>query len=204
MNTNEQKKYLVVDLDNSLLKIDLFKEVFGKSLLTQPLAFIKTLLLLFKSKALAKTYISNIEYKSLILLLLFFSLTAKSNFIHVLFDLPQAYKHNLEVLDRYEFIVNQEQKRESIVYMEPYQYRPTIPLGGVPQMLNTNTKHPWNRPLANFFNVDSIKVSKDLHWLYGPHPYYGYSQHPYPVRILHHNLYRLHYFLVAPFKLIFG
>tara|TARA_A100001011_G_scaffold400685_1_gene517568 strand:- start:2471 stop:4060 length:1590 start_codon:yes stop_codon:yes gene_type:complete len=145
-----------------------------------------------------------IEYKSLILLLLFFSLTAKSNFIHVLFDLPQAYKHNLEVLDRYEFIVNQEQKRESIVYMEPYQYRPTIPLGGVPQMLNTNTKHPWNRPLANFFNVDSIKVSKDLHWLYGPHPYYGYSQHPYPVRILHHNLYRLHYFLVAPFKLIFG
>ncbi|MAH99258.1 MAG: hypothetical protein CMA12_07985 [Euryarchaeota archaeon] len=59
MNTNGQKKYLVVDLDNSLLKIDLFKEVFGKSLLTQPLAFIKTLLLLFKSKALAKTYISN-------------------------------------------------------------------------------------------------------------------------------------------------
>ncbi len=68
MITNKQKKYLVVDLDNSLLKIDLFKEVLGKSFLTKPLAFIKTLLLLFRSKALAKTYISkNVKIDSSIL-----------------------------------------------------------------------------------------------------------------------------------------
>ena len=51
-------KTLVIDLDNSLLKIDLFKETLGKSLLKQPWVFLKTVLLAFKSRAAAKTFIT--------------------------------------------------------------------------------------------------------------------------------------------------
>ena len=61
-------KYLVVDLDKSLLKIDLFKEALGKSLLKQPLVFCKTVFMALTSRAKAKIYISkkyNIELKTL-------------------------------------------------------------------------------------------------------------------------------------------
>ena len=51
-------KVLVIDLDNSLLKIDLLKEALGKSLLYKPWIFIKTVLIAFKNKASAKTFIS--------------------------------------------------------------------------------------------------------------------------------------------------
>ena len=49
---------LVIDLDNSLLNIDLFKETLGKSLLKQPWIFFKTVALSLSNKAKAKTFIS--------------------------------------------------------------------------------------------------------------------------------------------------
>ena len=61
-------KYLVVDLDNSLLKIDLFKDVLGKSLLKRPWVFCKTVILAITNKARAKTYLSkkfDIEFPTL-------------------------------------------------------------------------------------------------------------------------------------------
>jgi len=60
--------YLIVDLDNSLLKIDLFKDALGRSLLQQPLVFLKTVALALKNRAKAKIYISkqiNIELPTL-------------------------------------------------------------------------------------------------------------------------------------------
>ena len=53
-----KKSYLIVDLDNSLLRIDLFKEIFFRSILFNPVIFFKTLSLLFKNKATAKIFIS--------------------------------------------------------------------------------------------------------------------------------------------------
>ena len=53
-----KKKVLVIDLDNSLLKIDLFKETLGKSLLHQPWVFLKTVLFAFRNRAFAKIFIS--------------------------------------------------------------------------------------------------------------------------------------------------
>lgn len=49
---------LVVDLDNSLLKVDLFKEALCKSLYQKPWIFIKTVFLAMSNRAKAKTYIS--------------------------------------------------------------------------------------------------------------------------------------------------
>lgn len=67
-NSLKSPKYLVVDLDNSLLKIDLFKDALGKSLLQQPWVFCKTAFLAIISRAKAKIYISkkyNIELHTL-------------------------------------------------------------------------------------------------------------------------------------------
>jgi len=67
-NSLKSPKYLVVDLDNSLLKIDLFKDALGKSLLQQPWVFCKTVFLAITSRAKAKIYISkkyNIELHTL-------------------------------------------------------------------------------------------------------------------------------------------
>jgi len=50
--------YLVVDLDNSLLKIDLFKETLGKSILKQPWVFLRTVKLALGNRAKAKKFIS--------------------------------------------------------------------------------------------------------------------------------------------------
>ena len=47
-------KILVVDLDNSLLKIDLFLEGLIKSLFSQPTVFFKSIFMALKSKATAK------------------------------------------------------------------------------------------------------------------------------------------------------
>jgi 4-hydroxybenzoate polyprenyltransferase len=61
---NQDKMYLLVDLDNSLLKIDLFKETLGKSILKQPWVFLRTVKLALGNRAKAKIYISkkyNIE-----------------------------------------------------------------------------------------------------------------------------------------------
>ena len=52
------KKTLIVDLDNSLLKIDLFKEVLLKSLFRTPQLFFKSIFLAINSKAKAKSYIA--------------------------------------------------------------------------------------------------------------------------------------------------
>jgi 4-hydroxybenzoate polyprenyltransferase len=51
-----KRKILVIDLDESLLKIDLFKEALSKSLLKQPWLFFKTLAI--GNRAKAKTFIS--------------------------------------------------------------------------------------------------------------------------------------------------
>ena len=51
-------KYLIIDLDCSLLKIDLFKETLGKSLLLKPWVFFKTCFLAWSNRPLAKKYIS--------------------------------------------------------------------------------------------------------------------------------------------------
>ena len=56
MNDN----YLIVDLDNSLLKIDLFQESLGTSLFKQPWVFLKTVMLALKNRAEAKMFISKI------------------------------------------------------------------------------------------------------------------------------------------------
>ena len=59
---------LVVDLDGSLLKIDLFKESLGKSFLRKPGVFLKTVALAFKNRSEAKNYIAKIfkiEYSTL-------------------------------------------------------------------------------------------------------------------------------------------
>tara|TARA_B100001175_G_C19023328_1_gene409130 strand:+ start:149 stop:493 length:345 start_codon:yes stop_codon:yes gene_type:complete len=55
----KNNKNLIVDLDFSLLKIDLFKELLFKSMLKRPIIFLKTIALVFKSKAKAKLFISN-------------------------------------------------------------------------------------------------------------------------------------------------
>ena len=56
------KKHLVVDLDRSLLKIDLFEEILAGSLINNPLVFIKTIMLAINYKARAKSFIAkNIE-----------------------------------------------------------------------------------------------------------------------------------------------
>lgn len=52
-------KYLVVDLDNTLLKIDLFKEELGKVILKNPIKSIKIFFTLFSSKVKAKNIIAN-------------------------------------------------------------------------------------------------------------------------------------------------
>jgi len=55
------KKYknnLVVDLDQSLLKIDLFKEVLAVSLINNPRVFFKTILLAIYNKAKAKDFLA--------------------------------------------------------------------------------------------------------------------------------------------------
>ena len=55
------KKYknnLVVDLDQSLLKIDLFKEILARSLINNPRVFFKTILFAIYNKAKAKDFIS--------------------------------------------------------------------------------------------------------------------------------------------------
>ena len=51
-------KYLVVDLDRSLLKIDLFEEILARSLINNPLVFIKTIMLAINNKARAKSFIA--------------------------------------------------------------------------------------------------------------------------------------------------
>jgi len=59
---------LVVDLDDSLLKIDLFKERLLHSILKHPKTFFKTIFLVLKSKSIAKIFISNkckLDIKSL-------------------------------------------------------------------------------------------------------------------------------------------
>jgi len=56
------KNKLIIDLDNSLIKIDLFKEVLCKTLIKQPWIFLKTVLFAFRSKAKAKAFISK-EHK---------------------------------------------------------------------------------------------------------------------------------------------
>jgi len=59
---------LVVDLDGSLLKVDLFKESLGKSFLRKPRVFLKTVALAFKSRSEAKNFIAKIfriEYSTL-------------------------------------------------------------------------------------------------------------------------------------------
>jgi hypothetical protein len=55
-------KYLIIDLDCSLLKIDLFMEQLSKSLLKQPWIFFKTVSLALSNKAKPKTFISK-EHK---------------------------------------------------------------------------------------------------------------------------------------------
>jgi len=59
MKTN----FLVIDLDNSLIKTDLFKEALCILLITKPWVFIKTLLIAIKSKAKAKSFVLK-EYKT--------------------------------------------------------------------------------------------------------------------------------------------
>ena len=49
---------MVVDLDQSLLKIDLFKEILARSLINNPRVFFKTILLAIYNKAKAKTFIA--------------------------------------------------------------------------------------------------------------------------------------------------
>ena len=49
---------MVVDLDESLLKIDLFMEVLAKSLINNPWVFFKTILLVIYNKAKAKNFIA--------------------------------------------------------------------------------------------------------------------------------------------------
>ena len=56
------EKFLIVDLDKSLLKIDLFKELLGKSLLNKPWLFCKTAFMAITSRAKAKIFISK-EFK---------------------------------------------------------------------------------------------------------------------------------------------
>ena len=51
-------KYLIVDLDQSLCRIDISKEIFFKFFFASPLIFFKTLILLIKSKSEAKYFIS--------------------------------------------------------------------------------------------------------------------------------------------------
>jgi 4-hydroxybenzoate polyprenyltransferase and related prenyltransferases len=51
-------KSLVVDLDNSLIKIDLFVEKLLKSIFINPFKFLTAIKLLFKNKAAAKDYIA--------------------------------------------------------------------------------------------------------------------------------------------------
>ena len=59
------KNILVVDLDNSLLKIDLFLEGLIKSLFSQPTVFFKSIFMALKSKATAKSYIAkNIDIET--------------------------------------------------------------------------------------------------------------------------------------------
>ena len=52
--------YLIVDLDNSCLKIDLFKEKLCKSLIKNPSIFFKTVFLAMTNRAKAKTFISKV------------------------------------------------------------------------------------------------------------------------------------------------
>ena len=59
---------LVIDLDKSLLKIDLFKDTLGKSLLTRPWVFFTSVFIAIKNRAKSKTFIAsntNIEWYSL-------------------------------------------------------------------------------------------------------------------------------------------
>ena len=48
----------MVDLDQSLLKIDLFKEGLAVSLINNPRVFFKTILLAINNKAVAKNFIA--------------------------------------------------------------------------------------------------------------------------------------------------
>ena len=57
-NTNHNKKYLVVDLDNTLIKIDLFKENLIRQLFINPLNFFKAIFLLFNNISRSKEYIA--------------------------------------------------------------------------------------------------------------------------------------------------
>ena len=84
------KKYktnLVVDLDQSLLKIDLFKEVLVISLISNPRVFFKTIILAIYNKAKAKTFIAkNTKLNNQILTIPFETFVIK----------PQPYLEKLE------------------------------------------------------------------------------------------------------------
>ena len=54
----KHKNNLVVDLDQSLIKIDLFMEVLARSLINNPRVFFKTILLAIYNKARAKDFIA--------------------------------------------------------------------------------------------------------------------------------------------------
>jgi len=63
-----KNNFLVVDLDNSLIKIDLFQEALCKILITKPWIFAKTLFIALKNKSKAKEFISKVykpDYKTL-------------------------------------------------------------------------------------------------------------------------------------------
>ena len=52
------EKKLIVDLDKSLIKIDLFSELLCIAIINNPIIFLKTLFFLCKSKAYAKKFLS--------------------------------------------------------------------------------------------------------------------------------------------------
>tara|TARA_B110000444_G_C18811416_1_gene582786 strand:+ start:119 stop:1552 length:1434 start_codon:yes stop_codon:yes gene_type:complete len=54
-----KENILVVDLDNTLIKIDLFQEKLLSLLVTNPILFIKAIALLFKRKTLSKEFIAD-------------------------------------------------------------------------------------------------------------------------------------------------
>lgn len=55
---SNKSKFLVVDLDKSLLKIDIFQELIVKSIVFKPLIFIKSIFLLISGRHVSKKYLA--------------------------------------------------------------------------------------------------------------------------------------------------
>jgi hypothetical protein len=97
---------------------------------------------------------------SLILLL---SLLVDSNFLVALRDLPESYKHHIEVSNRYQFIESEVNRDVVHIIVDPYKYKSKT----LARFEIDNDKtHPFQKAISGFFGADTVFLSGPASWKY--------------------------------------